>query len=812
MRTRRTQYTHLEILRSPEIQNQIANDAKLARRIDNRFHSPMKKGNKEGNRKTNNPLERTSKTAATRRLDFGDVKEGQARALAQAQAGGISVMAAVDQSKVHSESEEDSEAKEANEPENWVGEVAPSSISKRLRSLFKTRVDAQVADKVEELEQAPVVPRDISELVGDAGANIAQVIPAHLRQEFSASVVNSIRAQRGQGDGSLRKESVEGVMGVMRDLLRKPHREIPTQRGEAEQRHGVEEIRQMRISHILARALAFIRNGQQSEALRELAKQELKDLSETRTTEEVLELTAKLFPKAKEDELLPTRPDDAPRVLIAPDAAFKTWLGKAVRKIKASGPDGISTQVFRALLMEDEACAFVASMIERIVNADVEKDELSSLSTLLLVLVPKADGGARPVAIANTIVRIAKAYALYLGGDVFTRIFDEEKLQHGAAPAGPERIIHTVKAAFTTDKENTAILCSDISNAYNERHRAKMLSTLYSRPELRHLWRCADLMYASGPTRLITRIDGINVVLETNCTTGAIQGCSIGGNLFNLAITEDLKVIQAEFKELTVFGLHDDITITAHSRQDFGKLMGAAKFMKPVLLGEGSRMNMAKSRFVYYGESELAKEVTDAIREAGVRLVNKDSTTEGADRKYHYIHGIPVGPNKEATARMTMQDVEEKVMNLERIKLLPVQDAMVVLRRTASAALNYITRCGTPEEVRPASTFFDNKVAELVCDIQRLQKSELTAEMIDEILSPLLMGGTGIVATEPVTAAGIPFLASMARALPMHRESYTGGGEGFCIFRTIFKGSQRETSVLEKVLPRVGRNFRSQVR
>jgi hypothetical protein len=40
---------------------------------------------------------------------------------------------------------------------------------------------------------------------------------------------------------------------------------------------------------------------------------------------------------------------------------------------------------------------------------------------------------------------------------------------HGAAPAGPERIIHTVKAAFTIDKENTAILCSDISNAYNAR-------------------------------------------------------------------------------------------------------------------------------------------------------------------------------------------------------------------------------------------------------------------------------------------------------------------------------------------------------
>ena len=32
----------------------------------------------------------------------------------------------------------------------------------------------------------------------------------------------------------------------------------------------------------------------------------------------------------------------------------------------------------------------------------------------------------------------------------------------GAAPAGPERIIHTVKAAFTAEKENTAVLVSDI--------------------------------------------------------------------------------------------------------------------------------------------------------------------------------------------------------------------------------------------------------------------------------------------------------------------------------------------------------------
>jgi hypothetical protein len=42
-----------------------------------------------------------------------------------------------------------------------------------------------------------------------------------------------------------------------------------------EQRQDDEEAKQKRINSIIARALAFIRNGQQKEALRELAKEEL---------------------------------------------------------------------------------------------------------------------------------------------------------------------------------------------------------------------------------------------------------------------------------------------------------------------------------------------------------------------------------------------------------------------------------------------------------------------------------------------------------------------------------------------------------
>ncbi len=58
---------------------------------------------------------------------------------------------------------------------------------------------------------------------------------------------------------------------------------------------------------------------------------------------------------------------------------------------------------------------------------------------------------------------------------------------------------------------------------------------------------------------------------------------AIGGILFNLSINEDLKAIQKQFPQLSVQGLHDDITILATKRSDFDALTEAAIFMSPLL-------------------------------------------------------------------------------------------------------------------------------------------------------------------------------------------------------------------------------------
>ncbi len=65
---------------------------------------------------------------------------------------------------------------------------------------------------------------------------------------------------------------------------------------------------------------------------------------------------------------------------------------------------------------------------------------------------------------------------------------------------------------------------------------------------------CRSNLRIGAATKLVTSIEGVRVVLETHCTTGVIQGCSIGGNMFNLSINEDLRTIQQKFPELAVQG------------------------------------------------------------------------------------------------------------------------------------------------------------------------------------------------------------------------------------------------------------------
>ena len=100
---------------------------------------------------------------------------------------------------------------------------------------------------------------------------------------------------------------VQNVTKDIQDLLRKPPSVIHQTPMVAEQENHLneeEEAKQNRINKILNKAITYIRNGQQSEAIRELAKEDLQQVAipKSATTQEITEMVAKLFPTAKENE------------------------------------------------------------------------------------------------------------------------------------------------------------------------------------------------------------------------------------------------------------------------------------------------------------------------------------------------------------------------------------------------------------------------------------------------------------------------------------------------------------------------------
>ena len=123
--------------RTAEVQRQIEDDAKLARRIHMQPRSPTKK-KKKNNGILRSQITKPSITSRRLALDKGVGQKGALRKdaslkTAQAQAGDISVVAAVEQSQAHNE---DSSSSGDSEQEL---ETTPRGASKRLRSLFQAK-------------------------------------------------------------------------------------------------------------------------------------------------------------------------------------------------------------------------------------------------------------------------------------------------------------------------------------------------------------------------------------------------------------------------------------------------------------------------------------------------------------------------------------------------------------------------------------------------------------------------------------------------------------------------------------------------
>ena len=180
----------------------------------------------------------------------------------------------------------------------------------------------------------------------------------------------------------------------------------------------------------------------------------------------------------------PTIPHDAPPTRLV---AVASQLLKSARKLntgRAPGPTGITMQHLVFLLSNETTAPLVANLI-CLINRGVLTGEGKTMLLASRLLAIKNGPKIRPVAVGETIYRLAAHYAISQIGNL-SKLFP--RIQLGLHRAGTERYIHRLQAFLEKQQNDCVVMSLDIKNAFNTRSRVKMAESLFKTRCTHPIW------------------------------------------------------------------------------------------------------------------------------------------------------------------------------------------------------------------------------------------------------------------------------------------------------------------------------------
>ena len=165
----------------------------------------------------------------------------------------------------------------------------------------------------------------------------------------------------------------------------------------------------------------------------------------------------------------------------------------------AAGPDKIVPQIFKDLVSKSNGSAglnFLKSLtklINLIGDGKIPEPLRPSFFGAKLIALIKIDGGLRPIAIGNTLRRIASKCAGSKALSERQNFFGNVQVGCGTK-RGAEIAVHSFRNLIERDDNPkcTVLLKLDLKNAFNSLNRETMLNHVFSnRPELYNYTHCA---------------------------------------------------------------------------------------------------------------------------------------------------------------------------------------------------------------------------------------------------------------------------------------------------------------------------------
>lgn len=472
----------------------------------------------------------------------------------------------------------------------------------------------------------------------------------------------------------------------------------------------------------------------------------------------------------------PTQPGAVPELAL--EAIINVIMGKAPKT--APGFGGWSYCDLQMILKAADKSnapatvkafpANLAWLVNLIAKGELDNDRIRPLLTSLRgVALVKAAGSddSRPIGI-NSVFLAVTTGALKRHPEVIkmlAKLVSKRAFSH-AVSGGAEAIPHIIRAMLAS-KPGAIALKIDIKNAFNSVDRQLVLEIIHKAPCLGPI---IKMLYGHGPT-LVDYSNG-DVVLEILSVMGVTQGETLSMDLFDVVMTEVLKLIEADLPaDSTLERFADDC-------YPMGPPAGAFSIYDKILIAlkpTGMEIQPAKS-LVYlpdtlpHEQAALAKALAEA---RGVKVVDGFVACGGLIGTQQFC---------EAKAAEIVADVCERVDRVVDVALskeggreISIQAALVLLRFCiCPGALIHFVRTTPRRLLGDSLKTFDKTIANAVMRI--LAVPEIADQVkrenfVSRLQLDLVCGGAGLPSLEgladPAFFASFALTASLAeRVLP----------------------------------------------
>ena len=518
----------------------------------------------------------------------------------------------------------------------------------------------------------------------------------------------------------------------------------PQPPGESDRRRSlVERVVGLLADGQLSRALALIEDQRGVAAL----------------TEEVILELRRLHPA-------PVRPVDAEALrdfTVPPGKGIRTTpelvqeqLSSAPRR-SSGGPSKLSFDHLRdPVASSPPLLASLTTAVQRLLDGAVPPRVASMLADSRLIALVKPNGKARPIAIGDTVRRLAGRVLLASVANRVTGVLAPHQLGVGARGA-TEAILHVVNA-FLRQHPNFMLLIFDYRNAFNCASRAAALEAVMADDDLCAAVPYLKLFYSEEAQLWLRATDDDGQPLSVLSREGAQQGDVLGPLLFALATLALVRRIcrrAARAEGLGVYYADDGIALVP---DDAGARMVRLVVKRSAELGLS--VNIEKTVAL-----KLQGEVPRRVRRLGLHCI--DATTPPEERGAELLGG-PVGTPEFAAAFLNAKVIEARTAVARVSELLGEEPAAaaVLLRRCVARRFLHLERCCHPSLTGAAARSFDDAILD--------GERELAAPGADVELSrtaklklalPGAEGGFG--SGSAAALAPVAYIASAIAALPV---------------------------------------------